>query len=141
MIRKDFILRMIEEIAKTLAVLLGLIKKGDVEAAKKLYTDALSRVFKNYDEDFLLDQDVDRLKLLFDNEFGESYEGLEVVARLIVKGGDIHLASNNEEKAVRSYLKALELYNLVEMESGIFSFERQMEMQQLTQMIDQIKNS
>ncbi len=140
MIRKDFILRMIEEVAKTIGILLGLIKRGDLEAAKKLYSDALNRIFKNYDEDFILNQDVESLKLLFDNEFGESYEGMEVVARLIVKGGDIHLASDNEDKAEQCYLKALEIYNMVEMESGTFSLSRQMEMQQVTQMIDQMRS-
>ncbi len=140
MLRKDFILRMIEEVAKTIGILLGLIEKGDTDAALKLYSDALGRVFKNYDEDFILSQDVNALKLLFDNEFGESFEGMEVVARLIVKGGDIHLAKENEEKAEKCYIKALEIYNMVELESGTYSFTRQMEMQQLTQMIDQIKD-
>lgn len=140
MIRKDFILRMIEEVAKTIGVLLGLIKKGDTDAALKLYSDALARVFKNYDEDFILSQDVEALKLLFENEFGESFEGMEVVARLIGKGGDIHLAKENEEKAVLCYVKALEIYNMVELESGTYSFTRQKEMQELTQMVDQIKS-
>ena len=139
MIRKDYILRMIEEIAKVIAAILGLLKKGDVEQAQKLYAGALNRAF-NLDEDRVLDMDVEQLRAIFENQFGESYEGLEIIAGLLVKGGDIHLENNDENKAELCYLKSLSLYNLVEMESGTYSLNRQAEMRKVTQLIDALKD-
>ncbi len=138
MIRKDYILRMIEEIGKIIAAILGLLKKGDVEQAQKLYLGALRRAF-DLEEDKVLDMDVDQLRAIFENQFGESFEGLEIIAGLLVKGGDIHLENSDENKAESCYLKALSLYNLVEMESGTYSLNRQAEMKKVTQLIDVLK--
>ncbi len=138
MIRKDYILRMIEEIAKVIAAILGLLKDGKTQQAQKLYSEALKRAF-DLEEDRVLDMEVDQLRAVFENQFGESFEGLEIIAGLLVRGGDIHLANGNEGKSEICYLKALSLYNLVEMESGIYSINRQFEMKKLTQLIDEIK--
>ena len=137
MIRKDYILRMIEEIGKMIAIILGLLKKEDVAQAQSLYNEGLSRVFE-LEEDDVLDKEVDQLRYIFENKFGESFEGLEVIAGLLVKGGDIHIKDDDEEKAKQCYLKALHLYNLVEIESGTFSSNRQYDMNKLTQLIDQL---
>ncbi|TLX76563.1 hypothetical protein E9993_06645 [Labilibacter sediminis] len=139
MIRRDYILRMIEEIGKMIAAILGLLKKGEISQAQSLYAEGLKRAF-DMDENQMLDMGVDKLRFIFESKFGESFEGLEVLAGLISKGGDIHLKDNNAEKAERCYLKALELYNLVELESQSFSFTRQADMLKVTQLIDQLKS-
>ncbi len=138
MIRKDYILRMIEEIGKMIAIILGLLKKGEIKQAQKLYNDGLQRAL-NMNEDSMLEMDVNQLRAIFEHEFGESYEGLEVIAGLLVQGGHIHLAADDEDRAEACYLKALALYNLVEIESGTYSLNRQAEMGKLTQHIDQLK--
>ncbi len=140
MIRKDYILRMIEEIGKMIAVLLGLLKNGETTQAQFLYEGGLKRIF-NLDEDQVLEKDTAILRALFENEFGESYEGLEVIAQLISRGGDIHLQEKDAEKAKKCYLKAMELYNLVEIESGSFSINRQADMGKVAQLLAQIENT
>ena len=139
MIRQDYILRMIEEIGKMIAAILGLLKKGEVTQAQRLYSEGIKRAF-NMDDDRVLEMSVDKLRLIFENQFGESFEGLEIMAGLISKGGDIQLKNNNHEKAEQCYLKALELFNLVEMESQTFSLSRQAEMGKVTQLVDQLKH-
>lgn len=139
MIRQDYILKMIEEISKMISIILGLLKKGDVKQAQKLYAESLQRAF-NLDEDRILEMDVNQLRAIFESQFGESFEGLEVIAALLVKGGDIHLNKEHKDNAELCYLKALSLYNLVEIESGTFSLNRQAEMGKLTQLIDQLKD-
>lgn len=139
MIRKDYILRMIEEIGKMIAAILGLLKNGEIKQAQNLYAQGLKRAL-NLDEDKILEMNVGELRAIFEDQFGESYDGLEIIAGLISKGGDIHLRGNNTDKAERCYIKAIELYNLVELESQTFSLSRQAEMGKVTQLIDQLKN-
>lgn len=137
MIRKDYILRMIEEIGKMIAAILGLLKNENVQQAKKLYDEGLVRIF-DLGEDDILEKEAGQLRVVFENQFGESFEGLEVVANFLVKGGDIHIKSGDEAKAKRCYVKALELYNIVEIESATFSLNRQADMGKVSQLIDQI---
>ena len=137
MIRRDYILRMIEEIGKMIAAILGLLKKEQVLEAQKLYREGINRAF-DMDENALLEASVNELKAIFEQKFGESFEGLEVVAGLLERGGDIHLKNEDENKTRLCYQKALELYKLAEIESGSFSLDRQAKMNKLTQIIAQL---
>ncbi|GAF03343.1 hypothetical protein [Saccharicrinis fermentans] len=69
-------------------------------------------------------------------KFGESYQGLEMVAGLLVNGGDIHIRNKDEVLAKKCYIKAQQLYGLVERESGIFSLDRQANISKVNQLID-----
>lgn len=140
MLRKDYILRMIEEMVQMITKILGLLKNGESVKAYSIYTEGLQRILK-LNEDELFSLDVDKIRFKFENEYGESFLGLENLADLIVKGGDIHIASNDEGRAEKCYIKALELLNVIEMESGIFSLNRQAKMVKVTQLLDQIKNN
>ena len=137
MIRKDYILRMIEEIGKMIAIILGYLKKEQIHQAHKLYKEGLQRAL-NLDEDSILEKSADELIAVFENKFGQSYEGIELIASLLARGGDIHLKNKNNQSAKKCYLKALELYNIVEIASGTFSIARQSDMSKVTQMIDQL---
>ncbi len=137
MIRRDYILRLIDEIAKMIAAILGLLKEEKIQQAQDLYSTGLKRAIDK-DEDEILDMNLDQLRGVFENKFGESHQGLEVLARLLVSGGDIHLKNNYDEKARSCYLKALQILNVVEIESNSFSIERQSSIKKVTQLIDQL---
>lgn len=129
---------MIEEIGKMIAIILGLLKKGEVKQAQNMYEVGLKRAL-NLGEDEMLELNVEQLKTIFEDKFGESYEGLEIVAALLSKGGDIHMKVNDDQRAERCYFKSLELYNLIELESQTFSLSRQADMSKVTQLLDQLK--
>ncbi|MGQ1783571.1 MULTISPECIES: hypothetical protein [unclassified Saccharicrinis] len=130
---------MIEEIGKMIAAILGLLKEGKIEQAQKLYSEGIKRSL-DLDEEAILIKDTDQLRNIFEDKFGESFEGLEVMAGLLVQGGDIHVRNNDDERAKSCYIKALQLYNLVEIESGAFSLERQANMGKVNQLINQLKS-
>ena len=92
------------------------------------------------DEDKLLQMSTDQIRFIFENEYGESFLGLETLTSLIARGGDIHLAGGNEVKAEQCYMKAMELFNVIEIESGTFSLDRQAQMGKISQLLYQIKN-
>jgi predicted negative regulator of RcsB-dependent stress response len=140
MIRKDYILRFIEEIAKTIGIILGLLEEKKNKEAQLLYGQTIKKIL-NVEEEKVLDMSVDQLKMNFENKFGENYLGLETVANLIARGGDIQLKNGDESQAMQYYLKSLQLYNIIEMKSGLFSLLRQTEMGKVSQLIDQIKNN
>lgn len=138
MIRKDYILRMIEEIGKMIATLLGLLNNGDTQQAQKLYAEGLKRSL-DLDEDAILNMEVVQLRTIFEDRFGESFEGLEVLAGLLAAGGDIHVKNKHYSKAKNSYIKAMQLYNLVESESGTYSLLRQAQMSKVLQLLEQLE--
>lgn len=137
MIRKDYILRMIEEIGKMIAVMLGLLNKGEIKQAQKLYAEGLKRSL-DLDEDAILNMEVEQLRTIFEDRFGESYEGLEVLAGLLAAGADMHVKNEQYSKAKSSYIKAMQLYELVESESATYSVSRQAQMTKLMQLIAQL---
>ncbi|GAF03342.1 hypothetical protein [Saccharicrinis fermentans] len=67
MIKRDYILRMIEEIGKMIAVILGLLKNGEIKQAQKLYGEGLKRAL-DLDEDTILSLGVDQLKSIFEEK-------------------------------------------------------------------------
>ena len=138
MLRRDYILRMIEEIGKMIAIILGLVNKGENQQAQKLYAEGLKRSL-DLDEDAILNMEVDQLRTIFEDKFGESFEGLEVLAGLLATGGDIHVKNMHFSKAKRSYIKAMQLYQLVESESGTYSLTRQLQMGKLLQLMEQLE--
>ncbi len=137
MIRRDYILRMIDEMVKLIAALLGLLKKGEIEQAQKIYNEGILRAL-DMDEDTLLQIDLDKLVTIFEVKYGESYEGLETIATLLSRGGDIHLKSGDELRSKQCYFKSLEILNLVELKSDSFSLNRQAEMNKLNQLLHQL---
>lgn len=137
MIRKDYILRMIEEIGKMIAIMLGLLNKGENQQAQKLYAEGLKRSL-DLDEDAILSMEADQLRTIFEDKFGESFEGLEVLAGLFAAGGDMYVKNKHYGKAKLSYVKAMQLYHLVETESSTYSVSRQAQMSKVQQLMGQL---
>lgn len=128
---------MIEEIGKMIAAMLALLSKGDTEEAQKLYIQGLKRGF-DINEDTMLDMDIRQLRAVLENKFGESFEGLEVLAGLISAGGDLHLKNHDQEKAKECYLKSMQLYKLVDLESATYSLARQAQMGKVEAVLRQL---
>lgn len=120
MYRKDFIMRMIEEVATVLAKALGLKEKGE-------YSEALEEINHAYDELLKINnQEVHHLSckeilMKFDED---QVEKAEVLAKFLKLEGEIYLEQNNLILAKEYLTKSLELYKYADEHSDVFSFER-----------------
>ncbi|MEZ5041631.1 MAG: hypothetical protein R2828_17185 [Saprospiraceae bacterium] len=120
MIRKDYILRWAQELAKVLATLLGKAPDLSLDILDEAYRDLLA-----FDPNRLNDipegEWMDYLTL--DRQFNEGQ--LDFLAQLIAKEAEFRFL---QQEALSSRLKcrqALCIFEYLEVTQGIFSFERQ----------------
>lgn len=121
MFRKDYILRIVEEIARFLAKAMGLLKEGKHELAEEW----LQKGYK------LLKADRGRLLNLPPGEMVEELERrqgldftkMELIADLIQAEGEILLA-RNDPGADNTFLKSLALYEYIDKNHNVYSFDR-----------------
>ena len=121
MFRKDYILRIVEEIARFLAKAMGLLKEGKHELAEEW-------IQKGYK---LLKADRGRLLNLPPGEMVEELERrqgldftkMELIADLIQAEGEILLA-RNDPGADNTFLKSLALYEYIDKNHNVYSFDR-----------------
>lgn len=121
MFRKDYILRIVEEIARFLAKAMGLLKEGKHELAREW-------IQKGYK---LLKADRGRLLNLPPGEMVEELERrqgldftkMELIADLIQAEGEILLA-RNDPGADNTFLKSLALYEYIDKNHNVYSFDR-----------------
>ena len=121
MFRKDYILRIVEEIARFLAKAMGLLKEGKHELAEEW-------IQKGYK---LLKADRGRLLNLPPGEMVEELERrqgldftkMELIADLIYAEGEILLA-RNDPGSDNTFLKSLALYEYIDKNHNVYSFDR-----------------
>ena len=121
MFRKDYILRIVEEIARFLAKAMGLLKEGKHELAEEW----LQKGYK------LLKADRGRLLNLPPGEMVEELERrqgldftkMELIADLIHAEGEILLA-RNDPGSDNTFLKSLALYEYIDKNHNVYSFDR-----------------
>ena len=124
MYQKDYILRMIEMIGDLIAVLLGLIKKGDLEQAEKIlergYFELLRRdasFFQLIPKEQLTD------KLLGDHHFTNGH--LEVLSELFFAEATLSEAQKKLNNSLICYEKAFVLLEYLEQEDKTWSEKRE----------------
>lgn len=121
MYRRDYILRMVEEIAKFVAKILGLLKEGKNDEAEFWLK-------KGYD---LLKADRERLLQLKPGELVEELEKnqgfdfvrIELIVDLIYAEAEI-LAAKNDDRSHNLYITSLALYEYIDKNHNVYSFER-----------------
>jgi len=124
MYQKDYILRMIEMIGDLIAVLLGLIKKGDLEQAEKIlergYFELLRRdasFFQLIPKEQLTD------KLLGDHHYTNGH--LEVLSELFFAEATLSEAQKKLNNSLICYEKAFVLLEYLEQEDKTWSEKRE----------------
>jgi hypothetical protein len=123
MYQKDYILRMVEMLSDLIALILGLIKKGDIRQA----SERLERVY--YD---LLKQDAaffrtipeDRLTVTLLEQHNYTNGHLEVLAELFNAEAELEMAEGNNQGSLEYSRKSLLLFEYIDKEYKTFSFER-----------------
>ena len=123
MYQKDYILRMVEMLADMLAIILGLIKKGEYKLAsvrlERIYYDMLKQdasFFRTIPEEQLIS------KLIEEHNFTNGH--LEILALLLNTDAELKLAQRDVSVSIEYSRKALLLFDFIDKESKTYSVER-----------------
>lgn len=123
MYQKDYILRMIEMLADLIALIVGLIKKGDYDKASerlgRVYYDMLKQ-----DASFFIIIPEEELipRLLEEHNFTNGH--LEILAELFNTEAELSLAKGNRSGSLEYSRKALRLFRFVDEEQKTYIQER-----------------
>lgn len=102
--RRDYILRMIEQIAESLARIAGLRKGGDLDEAARLLGETADGIFGS------MRSALDRLDAASAARLLSTREKIRAYAALTAEGAAIHEARGDAAKARVKRRRALELY-------------------------------
>lgn len=134
MYQKDYILRLIEEMTKFLAVVLGLIKKGDYQEASEHLASAYYELLK---EDAALFRMIPEEDL--SNELLEKHNytngHLEILAELFSAEAELCMAQIDNPGVVTYSRKALRLLRYIDREYKTYLQERIDKMEMLEERI------
>ena len=122
MIRKDYILRMVEEFSKFLAAIIGLKREGK-------FDEALTKIDSVYhgmlDLDPITVKSVDSTELLdlLQNEKGYNHTYLKMIAELLFEEGQIYNGNGDPISARNVLEKSKLLINYLMENDATFSFD------------------
>lgn len=131
MYKKDYLLRIIEEVVKIIGKILGLIKERDFDKAEKLLNESYQLIEIDREYNDLPVHDL--IKKMEMNEI--SYKKMEAVADLIKVEGDLQKAEG-KTGFKDYYLKALAIYDYLERNDTTYSFERANKIDNMHNIID-----
>ena len=122
MIRKDYILRMVEEFAKFLAAIVGLKNEGKYhEALKKI--DTVYTGLIDIDPIILKSLSPEEMITFLKNEDKYSNQYLKIIAELLFEEGQIYAESGDPVSARNVLVKAKMLINYLSENDSTFSFD------------------
>lgn len=138
MYQRDFILRMIEELAAAIGKILGLIKKGDYQQASLSLENAYYDMLK-HDAAFFQNIPKEDLtaKLLTEHHYTHGH--LEILSELFYAQAELDYAQGNDKNSLAFYEKSLILLEFVIKESKTFSVEKQSKIDRIKDRIDELK--
>jgi hypothetical protein len=131
MYQKDYILRLIEQVAKAIAVILGLISKKQyleaLEEAKKAYLNYL-----NIETSYLDSVPPDNMGEILQKETEMGHHELEIIGKLLKLEGDAFIGQGKNEDARNKYLRGLSILEYINNTKNTeFSIERFQYIQQI----------
>jgi hypothetical protein len=134
MFQRDYILRMIEMAAKTIAAILGLIKKGDTQKASEELTNLYYDLLKE-DAAFFKQIPAENLTQKLIEEHNYTNGHLEILAELFNAEAEL-CYSKNDATGIKEFSdKALRLFTFIDVESKTYSQERIDKMERLRRSI------
>lgn len=137
MIRKDFILRQLEELAKILGILLKLKTENKTDEAMSLLKEAYSGLL-NLDDGFVDEEIPSEVFLKKVEEKGIEGDALHAFAELLYEDGMLRYENKLDNAFVRLH-KALILFHLLNRTSLTFSFDRNVKLEKLKTILDDFK--
>lgn len=124
MIRKDYILKMLEMLADLVAGIIGMIKKGDFQKATESIDQTYQDLLKQ-DAAFFSKIPLEDLTDKLIQEHHYTNDHLEILAELFYAQAELAYAENKLEESVLFYRKSIALLDFVIKESKTFSVEKQ----------------
>jgi len=134
MIQKDYIQRMIEQISKVLGLLMGM----DVPEEKiKIINEAYTHWLKT-NPDYLRKLSTENIVEVLIRGKGYTVEQMEFLSELMVEEGKAEAEKGNTVIAADLWRKSLILFDYVDAEQGLFSFERMKKIDHVKQKLNEI---
>jgi hypothetical protein len=131
---------MLEMMAELLAILLGLIKKGDTQQAQKRINNAY-RDFLKQDAVFFDAISADEMinELLEKHDYTNDH--LNILSQLFYVEGEVSIKTQNQERGKLMFAKALKILNYLDQTEANFSLERNNRIQQVSDRLNQLSVS
>jgi hypothetical protein len=137
MYQKDYILRMVEMVARLLAGIIGLIKNKEFKEASdqlaNIYYDVLKEdasFFRSIPEDELTE------KLLKEHNYTNGH--LEILAELFYAEGELQHEQGNKSGSLAFSKKSLILFDFIDREMKIYSADRIGRMEKIRKRIEEL---
>ena len=138
MYQKDYILRMIEMLSELIASILGLIKKKEFRKAsqnlERIYYDMLKE-----DAAFFRSIPEDKLTATLLQQHNYTNGHLEILAELFNVEAELEMAQDNKAGSLVYSGKSLILFEYLDREEKIFSFERENKIKSIKERIRRLK--
>jgi hypothetical protein len=135
-IRRDYLLRLIDEFFKFLAKILQLRTEKQYQKALDLIDEASATLLHTDLSEFMEDDEVIR-NLIESKSF--NLDQIEILAELLKIKADINLDLYNNITAIRLYEKSILLFNHVQSSSKNFSLERIKKMDEINYTLINLK--
>lgn len=123
MYQKDYILRMVEQMAAIIAGILGLIIKGDIPKATQAIESAYQDLLKE-DAAFFSRIPLDDLTQKLIQEHNYTNGHLEILSELFYAQAELEYAQGNRDSGLQYYQKSLLLLEFVLEDSNSFSIDK-----------------
>lgn len=139
MFQRDYILKMIEMLGELVAGILGLIKKGEFSKAGQALDNAYYDLLKQ-DASYFKNLPTDQLTHHLLQEHNYTHGHLEILAELFLTQAKLFESQNKMEHSLIYYGKALIIFQFIDKEAKVFSFEQQAKIDSLKEKIKQLTN-
>ncbi|MFP4091883.1 MAG: hypothetical protein ACLFUB_11605 [Cyclobacteriaceae bacterium] len=128
MIRKDFFLKQLQQLDEIIRKVTALRRESKEDEAQHEIHTAYSKLLGLDSAAFSEGMEAGKLQ----EEFSLNLQQLDILARLLYEEGNIHYDLQNEQAEMKFSL-ALDIYQYLNREEKIFSFEREAAMADLIQ--------
>ena len=136
-VQRDYILRLIEQFFKFLAIILRLRDEKQYEQANALIGEACQKYLYLEMDSLISIDESEMLKMVDEKHF--SLDQIEILAELLKVKAEISLDTNHSFTAINLFDKSLRLFNLVNETSVNYSLSRVNKMMEIRQALKNLK--
>ncbi len=121
---RDYIMRMLEMLTELVALIIGLIKKGDVQLAQKKINSAYKDFLKQ-DAAYFHALSVDKMKAELIEQHAYTNGHLQILSELFYLEAELSKTFDQKQHTINCFRKSLCILNFLEQADGSYSMERE----------------